>query len=371
MPLPPCTIESETTFVDVGRGVAIVSIEAGVRGAPCAIDAGGVIRAREEGRSPPELIAFRVEIGGRTVAMGGPRARVIAEVEKPGTVRFVAVLRGDRFVAAPLSTDPALSAGPLLARLRTRSVWGPNRIAGVARWVEIGAPLVVTVDATRDHELPNASVKIDRNTPIEVLIVDGGPMMGGDVTVVTEEDRSRALARGGVEALAVLLSDLPLSVATASDASAAVARLGEVARAARAAAGSTDPLIAAIGQRMATAIVRGFTTCVRDQHAMPPRWPTPPGDLVKTGLLDEAESGCPRVDDLLATNHPDVRFAQEGAAALGAANALSAAKLPRIGALTAEQHRSRSPRKPRRTAAFAGIAVLLLGLGLFVERASR
>lgn len=370
MSLPPCTLANETSFVDVGRGVAIVSLSARVAGAPCAVDAGGVIRAREEGRAPPELIAFRIELDGQPLALGGPRGRITAEITRAGTVRFVAVVRGDRFIAAPLTTDPAHVAGRARVALRTRSVWGPHRIAGLARWIETGAPIVVTVDPTRDHEPASLNLELDGKGPVPVLIVDGGPIMGGDVTIATEDERRRALARGGVDALSVLLADLPLAVATATDAASALARLGEISRAARAAALSRDPLLSAIGQRTATAILRGFATCVRGEQAMPARWPTPLRELWLTGLLDEAESGCPRIDDLLKVNHPDIRFAQEGSAALAEASALPFDKLPRIGPIGAARSEKR-PGKRAHTAVFAGIAALFVALGLFAQRASR
>ncbi len=373
MSLPPCTIANETTFVDVGRGVAIVALTARVSGAPCAVDAGGVLRAREEGRAPPELIAFRIELDDKPLTLGGPRGRVTAEITKAGTVRFVAVVRGDRFIAAPLTTNPAhvpVTAGRVRVALSTRSTWGPHRVAGLATWIETGAPIVVNVDPTRDHEPAALTFQLDGRAPVPVLIVDGGPIMGGEVTVATEAERGRALARGGVDALSVLLSDLPLAVATAGDASSALARLGEISRAARAAALSREPLFSAIGQRTATAILRGFTTCVRGEQAMPARWPTPLGELSATGLLDEAESGCPRIDDLLRVNHPDVRFAQEGSAALAEASALPFEKLPRIGPIglaRSEKH----PGKRAHTGLFVGVTAVLVALGLFAHRASR
>ena len=371
MALPPCTLVSESTFVDVGRGVAIVSIDARVTGAPCLVDAGSVVRAREEGRAGPELIAFRIELDSKPLAMGGPRGRVVAEVMRSGALRFVAVLRGDRFISVPLAADPALVHGSARYRIQTRSVWGRDRIAGVARWVETGAPVVVTPDPTRDHEPLSLAGVADGKSQLDVLIVDAGPIVGGDVTIDTEDERSRALARGGVDALSVLLADLPLAVATAADGASAVARLGEIARAARAASLANDPLVSAIGQRTASAILHAFTTCARGASIMPPRWPAPLRDLVVTGLLDEADSGCPRVDDLLATNHPDVRFAQEGSSALGDAASLPFSKLPRIGALAATRRAAQNTGKPRRTVVIVAIAALLVALGLFAQRAAR
>lgn len=337
MALPLCTIAAETAHVAVGRGVAIVAVEARVHGRAggCTVDAGAVLRAREEGRAPPELIAFRVEIDGRPVGMGGPRGRVVVEVGgSRATVRFVAVLQGDRFAAVPLSADPAVVLAPVPFRVTTESLWGPHRIAGLARWTDTGTPVVVTADPARDHEPPSFAVRIERGGPIPTIVVDAGPAFGGEPTVATEEGRALSLSRGGVDALSVLLGDLPLAIATAVDAPSALARLREHARAARAATLSRDPLLTAVGQRMATAIALGFTTCARmPAMTLPARWPAPPRELVLTGLLDDAESGCPRIADLLSVNHPDVRFGQEGNAALADAAALPIPGLPRIGPL--------------------------------------
>jgi hypothetical protein len=65
-----------------------------------------------------------------------------------------------------------------------------------------------------------------------------------------------------------------------------------------------------------------------------------------------------------------VRFAQEGSAALSEASALPFDALPRIGPLNAARS-EKHPGKRRHTAALAGALVLLLGLGLFAQRASR
>lgn len=362
MPLPLCTVAAETAHLAVGHGVAIVSIEARVRGRSggCTVDAGAVLRAREEGRAPPELVAFRTEIDGRPASMGGPSGRVSVDVTSASaTVRFVAVLRGDRFAAVPLSADPSVIAAPVSYRVSTESVWGPNRVGGIARWTDTGAPVVITVDPSRDREPPTLSLRIVRDTPIPVLVADAGPRLPGEPTVSSEEDRRRALSRGGVDALSVLLGDLPLSVATASDAATAVVRLRETARAIRAASVSGDPLLVAVGQRLATAIVTGFSTCARSPATvLPPRWPAPPRELQSTGLLEDPESGCPRIADLLAVNHPDVRFSQEGGAALAEASTLPLGALPRIGPL--ERRTAAKPEARRRARPILAVAVATL-----------
>ncbi|MBI2394952.1 MAG: hypothetical protein HYV09_35610 [Deltaproteobacteria bacterium] len=378
MDLPPCTIAAETMHLDVGRGAAVATIDARIRGGPsgCRVDAGGLLRAREEGRSSPELVAWRAELDGRAVAMGGPRGRVIVVAPAgPSRVRLVAVLRGDRFVAAPLSTDASGVDAPVAFRATTRSLWGEGRIAGVARWTEVGAPIVVTIDPARDHEPPYLVARVVRGAPVAALVVDAGPVLGGDPAISTEEGRAAALRAGGVEALSVLLSDLPLAIATAPDATAVRARLREHANAARSAALARDPLWTAIGQRMATAMARAFTTCVRGPTtAMPARWPAPARELAATGLLDDAESGCPRIDDLLASNHPEFRFAQEAPAALGEATAASVEALPKIGPLVVAPARRPASRRPRQAiaaiAAAFGLMVAAFALALPARRRS-
>lgn len=373
MDLPPCTIAAETMHLDVGRGAAVVTIDARVRGGPsgCRVDAGALLRAREEGRSSPELVAWRAELDGRAPSsggIGGPRGRVVIVAPAGWSrVRVLAVLRGDRFVAAPLATDAAVVDAPVWFRATTRSLWGEARIAGVARWTEVGAPIVVTVDPSRDRE-PSALVsRVVRGAPVAALVVDAGPVLGGDPAISSEDARAAALRAGGVEALSVLLSDLPLAIATAPDASAVRARLREHAVAARSAALARDPLWAAIGQRMATAMARAFTSCVRPPTtAMPARWPAPARDLVTTGLLDDPESGCPRIDDLLASNHPEFRFAQEAPAALAEAAAADVATLPAIGPLVRAPARRVASRSPRQAIAaiVAAIALVVAAVAL-------
>lgn len=373
MALPLCSIAAESVDLSVGHGVAVVTIEAAVRGRPggCVVDAGAALRAREEGRAAPELVAFRVSIDGRPSGMGGPLSRVTVDVPHAATVRFVAVLRGDRFAAVPLSADPAVVTAPVPFRTKSRSVWGPARIAGVARWTETGAPVVITVDPTRDHEPSEARVRVERGQPVEVLIADAGPRLAGEPVLGTEEARVAALARGDVEALSVLLGDLPLSIATASDSSAALSRLRETARAARAAVLSSDPLFVAVGERLTTAVMRGFTSCARPTGTqLPPRWPAAPRELVASGLYEDAESGCPRVSDLLAVNHPDVRFGQEGGSILTEVAALSTQALPRVGPLDRGPHdRNAAPRRARPILLAALSA--LLGLVLAAVALSR
>jgi len=378
MGLPLCTVIDEVSRVEVGRGVAIVELDVRVLGAAggCIVDAGSVIRAREEGRAAPELIAFRADVDGRAAVAAGPRGRVAVTITRSSAaVHFVAVVRGDRFIAAPLATDPAVARRTRF-RARTTSVWDAHRVAGLARWTEVGAPIVVTADPGRDQEAPTLQAIIDAGDPVPVLIIDAGPGLARDLTVATEAARREGLARGGVAALSILLSDLPLSVATAPDPASVVARLAEVARVARAASLSRDPLIVAIGQRLATAVARGFSSCERPATLMmPTAWPAVPRDLVATGVLDDAESGCARVDDLLATNHPDVRVAQEGSAALGDAARVALAALPRIGPLQGPKSPLATHRRlSRRTVALAALIVAIAAaifLGLFGRERSR
>ncbi len=379
MVLPLCTVIDEVSHLEVGRGVAIAEHEAHVVGpvGGCIVDAGSVLRAREEGRSSPELIAFRADVDGRPAVAAGPRGRVAVEVAgTSASVRFVAVLRGDRFIAAPLATNPAVARRTRF-RARTRSVWGLSRVAGTASWVEVGAPIVVTVDPERDHEPPSLDAVIDGPGAPPVLIVDAGPGLGRELTVSTEALRVQGLARGGVEALSILLSDLPLSVATAPDPGSVIARLAENARAARAASLSRDPLVIVIGQRLATAIARGFSGCDRPSSVTtPPSWPAVPRELAPSGVLDDGDSGCPRIDDLLATNYPDIRVAQEGSAALSDALREPIAALPRIGSLQGTKHpvavRARITRHTvALVAVLIGALTAAIWLGLFGRERSR
>jgi len=373
--LPLCTVIDEAAHVEVGRGVALVEISAHVAGPPggCVVDAGSVVRAREEGRAPPELIAFRAEVDGRPATASGPRGRVAVEIGRPrGSVRFVAVVRGDRFIAVPLASNPAVAQHTRF-RATTSSVWGSARVAGVASWTEVGAPIVVTTDPTRDHEPAVLTAVIDAASPAPALIVDAGPALARDLVVATESARAEGLSRGGVEALSILLADVPLAIATAPEPGLVVARLGEAAKIARAASLSRDPLLVAIGQRLATALARGLTTCERTPAiTMPTGWPLVPRELVASGVLDDAESGCARVSDLLATNHPDVRVGQEGAAALADAARLEPSALPRIGPLLRSRSRAAAVRRfSARTVAFAALVLAALGVGLFLRERAR
>jgi hypothetical protein len=174
--------------------------------------------------------------------------------------------------------------------------------------------------------------------------------------------------------VSVLLGDLPLAIATAVDAPTPLTRLREHARATRAATLSTDPLLAAIGQRSATAIARAYASCARvESTELPARWPAPPRELVATGLLDDGESGCPRIAELLSVNHPDVRFGQEGNAALAEAAAAPISALPRIGPL--ERPRGLVPPTRRRARPIVVVAlaalVALVAASLALSRPSR
>ncbi len=373
--LPVCTLVAEASRLDVGRGVAVEELVATVlpSASGCTLDTRASLLAREEGRAPPDLVALRITIDGREVAVGGPHGRAVVDVPKQGgLVRVVAALRGDRFIAPPLSTDKALRGGKVSHRAVTKSVWGPHTIYGVARWIEVGVPIVIAVDPSRDREPSLLTQTV--SDPVSAIVVDAGPVGSGDST---SETRARDLARGGAAALSVLLNDLPVAIATAEDTPRALVALNEAARAARAASMSTDPIVITIGQRLATAIATGFTSCRRvldpalGETLMPPRWPTPLRELLTTGVLEDADAACPRVDDLLATNHPDVRFAREGMHALSAA---MTAALPTIGPI-ATASRPRPParvwRRARRVTAVLVAVVLTAAAGFVVRLPSR
>lgn len=364
--LPLCPELAEAANLDVGRGVAIVELVVTVEAtAPCRVQAGSALRAREEGRDPPELLAFRVAIDGNDVLLAGPRAEPSVDVPAgAASVRFVAVLRGDRFAAVPLATNPA--AGPHVRfRARAHSAWGHRAIAGSARFVEIGAPIVITVDPARDHEPLALDGTVSH--PTTAFVVDAGPILGGDPALATEEARAGELALGGAATLSVLLDDLPLAVATAPSDALAIDRLREMALVARAATLSSDPLVSALGERTTSLVLSGLSTCKRAADAdLPPRWPAPRRELVATGVLDDAETGCPRVDDLLLTNHPDVRFPREGALALADAARAHAASLPRIGPLVPRGVGAQHPRHEGLSGRTRRLILLLAAFAAFV-----
>jgi hypothetical protein len=372
MPLPPCALVSEAVHVEVGHGVGVVSHRALVvaPGGGCALDVGASLRAREEGRAPPELVALRSELDGRVAAIVGPTGPSALDLPS-GTreVRVTAVLRGDRFAAVPFAVHPAVVSRPVAVRVTTQSAWGPHRVAGLARWTDVGTPVVVAVDPARDREAPAATLRLAPGAPVPVLVVDAGPRLASEPVLGAEGARSAALARGGAEALSVLLGDLPLAIATAPDAGASIARLREAARAARAASGASDPLWSAVGQRLATAIATGFTTCQRSPRTtLPARWPSARPELVASGLLDDSDSGCPKVSDLLAVNHPDVRWTEEASAALAAAADLRA--LPRLGPVERARDAARPAHRRARPIAWV-VAATLIGLAAVAVALSR
>jgi hypothetical protein len=226
-------------------------------------------------------------------------------------------------------------------------VWGPRAIAGTASFIQSGVPALVSVDTMRDHEPTSISYELASDA-VPVIVLDAGPILG-EVTIGTEEARRRELARGGAAALSVLLSDLPMSVSSAPSDAAAVERLGEVARAARSAVLSRDPLVNAVGERLVSSLLNGFASCRRSVDAgLPPRWPAPRRDLVAGGILEDGDTGCPRIDDLLRTNHGDVRFVREGERALR--EAATSPDLPAIGPLVPGGARRAREAPKRRTA---------------------
>src|SRR3954465_4438679 len=106
--LPPCTLVAEAVRLGVGRGVAVVGLDVRLARphAECRLDLGAVLLAREEGRGPPELVAWRAEIDGGPTRAAGPRGEGARDVPAGAMrVRVRAVLRGERFVAVPLATD--------------------------------------------------------------------------------------------------------------------------------------------------------------------------------------------------------------------------------------------------------------------------
>jgi len=336
-----CVVVAEAVQLDVGRGVAVVDHEARVDGvARCALDFGAALLAREEGRGPPERIAWRVDVDGSLVALGGPMGAMAIEVP-PGRhrVRARAAMRGERFVAAPLALDPSLRAGAIDFSARASSVWGDFGVAGEARWVDVGVPVVVRVDPARDHEPLSLA---DRVTDVEapVFVVDAGPTSpreGGS----SPREIEASLAAGGARGLSALLSDLPLSVATAPNDASAIERLSDAARAALSASRSSDPITAAIGQRLTTAIATGFTDCRRDvETRVPSGWPSASASMIAGGIFEDAEAGCPRLGDLLAADHPDLSIRLEASAALQEALA-NARTTP--GTFVASVERARAP----------------------------
>lgn len=389
MSLPPCTLVAEASHLDVGRGLAIVDLDVRLAPSPqCRFDAGAALLAREEGRDPPDVIVWRAEVQGSESYLGGAVGGVAFDVpaheRAPMRVRVRAVLRGERFVAAPLSTDPDVHVDAVPFSASAQSVWGAHAIAGVVHWIDVGVPMVVTTDPTRDHEplTIDERVSIDPRDAPAVLIVDGGPILGdapSHESAATQWRTRRAeLAAGGAPALSTLLDDLPVSIATASDAEGVQEALDEAALAALSASGSRDPLVAAIGQRLATAIASGMSSCDRKELGarFPEHWTAASPALIATGVLEDATSGCPRLSDLLAVNHHDLDASSMGLEALRRAMATSPSDWPKVGRAT----QARAPLSPaqghrlhgRRRIAFAlfialGVALAAL-VGLWIQR---
>lgn len=366
--LGPCVIVAEAVRLDVGRGVALVDLDAELirPEAACRLDLGAVLLAREEGRGPPELIAWRYEIDGRGTRAFGPRGEVAIDVpEGAHRVRVRAALRGERFVAVPLSTDRLARGKTATFRAWATSVWGARTTAGVAQWIDFGTPIVAQVDTARDHEPMTLFARLGDGDP-PAMIVDAGPMLGGAPTATSPELRGAELARGGVRALSILLTDLPLAIATAPDDASVIERLREGALAALSASSSREPLLAVVGQRLGTALASGFRTCARSADVVvPARWPALPSALAGSGVLEDESAGCPRVSELLATNHPAIPIARESIAALDEALAEAPDDLPAIAPLVRSSpplDKAGQPARSARRRRFLRPLALLLAL---------
>jgi hypothetical protein len=202
-------------------------------------------------------------------------------------------------------------------------------------------------------------------------------MLGASPVAATAEERTRALALGGASALSILLTDLPLAVATAPDDKLVVERLHETAVAALAASSSREPLLAAVGQRLTTAIATGFQSCVRDENAkVPARWPALLPALAGTGVLEDASAGCPRVAEILRDDHPSLPVAREVAAALEevlasgetkAIGPLTQASVPLPTILPRRRHPARSHRKLAIAIVLAALVAGVLALVRFTR----
>ena len=366
--LGPCVILAEAVRLDVGRGVALVDLDARLvrPDAPCRLDLGAVLLAREEGRGPPELIAWRFAIDGGRARAFGPRGEVAVDVPRGAErVRVRAALRGERFVAVPLSTDRLARAKTATFRASASSVWGARTTAGVAQWVDLGTPIVAQVDTARDHEPLTLFAQLgDGDAP--AMIVDAGPMLGGAPSSTSPEMRRAELASGSARALSILLTDLPLAIATAPDDPSVIERMREAALAALSAASSREPLLAIVGQRLTTALASGLQTCAREASVVvPARWPVLPTALAGSGVLEDESAGCPRVAELLATNHPTIPIARESLAALDEALAEAPDDLPAIAPLFRASTPLDQPPRPSRNARrrrFLRVSLLVLAL---------
>lgn len=345
---PPCVLLDEAARLDVGRGVALVELEATLeRGPrPCTVDARAALLAREEGRAAPEVVAFTIEVDGKLLRLGGPRGAVAIEIPAAPSpprvaprLRVRAVLRGERFVAVPLSLEPPLDAlGTLGVRFRAQATtpWSRFATAATVRWVDRGVPALVSVDPSRDREPLRLDVRV-RPDGVVTMVVDAGAQIDAPADPA---ERLAELSRGGATTLTAIATDLPLAIATAPDAGRAILRLREAATVALSASRASDPLLGAVGQRLASAIARGFDGCRREPGSVPAAWPAVAVELVDGGFLEDDAAGCPRVDHLLLGNHADVNFEREGRAALLDALARAPASLPTVAPLFA-------PARPR------------------------
>jgi hypothetical protein len=353
---------AEAARLDVGAGVALVDLEARVSpGDACAVDARAALLAREEGRASPEVIAFAVEVDGALVKLGGPRGAAVATVPRGARrVRVRAVVRGDRVVAVPLSLEPAPTPGPAPSsststssstppppppppqtaarpvpfEVRATTPWSRFATSAQARWVDRGVPALVSPDLAQDHAPLGLSTSVARGE-VSTLVIDAGAPI--EPREGRGQERAATLRAGGAATLGVLLADDPLAIAGASDAKTLVARLRAHAQAALRASRDEDPLLAAVGQRAASAIARGYDGCRREPGSVPDAWPPAPAALVETGLLSDDESGCPRIDHVRRAEQAELGVAREGRAALVDALATRPSDLPVLSPLFPKQ----------------------------------
>ncbi len=275
----PCSVDVEVLDVAVGRGIALIDADLKLATAPCSLEPLPSLTAREEGRAPPEVVVISIDEGGsiRLFAARMPPAFIV----KTTRVRLAAVLRGERFAAVPV----ALSHGARGAHVtvRSTSTWGSRALSGDARFVEHGLPALVSVDPL-DDLAPLHFVTSLAQGYARTIVLDAGPRFGGAPERGTPALRVASLRTGGAEAASVLATDLPLAILAAPTTDEALPLVDEAAHAARAAASSKDPLIAALGQQLAAGLAQGFVGCAR-----PPDLEFPPSAI-------ELDVGCPHVD---------------------------------------------------------------------------
>ncbi|MFI5301121.1 MAG: hypothetical protein ACHREM_23805 [Polyangiales bacterium] len=363
MTLDACALTDVHVQLEVGRGVAAVEVRARVASiSSCWIDFGPVLQAREAGREAPTIVAWsiRPEFGARQAALGGPRSSLRFEAPANARITTCAILRGERFVISTASPGPKSRIA-----FEVSSVWGTETIPARARWIDDGVPKLVEADVDKSARMKSGVLEGE-----QALVVDAGPALGGDGRRRDLAAFDRAIAGGGIEMLSALMTDLPVAIVDAPDDAHAIALIRAAARAALAASSSKEPLVAGVGQRLATAIDRGFLGCKRDDAAMPAKWPAVDEPLRATGLLDDESAGCPIVGELIAREHPSLSLAREGAAALLEATMAKRSELPRVGDLFRALARpvaasARASSRVRR-AAISTVAVFAIGLAFVV-----